>query len=363
MSPVIWFNDGLSVIAEMVKALRSALPVDATFIVTHKNPHFVGFEQAQLALVEGSYDSAQHYVDAALAFAVKQGVTHFFAGRYAQAISAQAQRFTDQGVRLMFPMPAEHWDNVDDKGLFYQTLAKAGHQAMLPHYHLWQDDQPEAFDGLVQRICAQPGSPSACVKPVRGIFGQGFFQFSASPCPEQQLFFPDQKVIKPEHFLRLALDSAAARLNPRTWMLMDFLSGPEYSVDTLAYKGEVITYVAREKGYVASHGQMIVDDPQLKDYLQALASTFGMTGVFNAQFRRDSNGHLKVLEINPRFSGGAGLSLLAGVNLPYWWMQMVDTQGACASIVPQADTGQRVYSWHAAVRLPTLNSEVNNNEI
>lgn len=360
MSPVIWFNDGLSVIAEMAQSLRSVFLSGATVIITHKNPHFIGFNYADIAQVEGSYDSAQDYVEAALAFAIKHGVTHFFVGRHAKAISAQAQRFADKGVKLMFSLPAHQWDNVDDKGLFYQALTKAGHQDMLPHYHLWSDQQPDLFADLVQRIKALPGHPAACVKPVRGIFGQGFFQFSDSPCPEQQLFFPDQKVIKPEVFLDLALQSASQRQHQRTWMLMEFLSGPEYSVDTLAYQGKLISHVAREKGKIDSHGQMIVNDPQLKAYLQALASTFELSGVFNAQFRRDIHGNLKVMEINPRFSGGAGLSLLAGVDLPYWWMRLVDTQGMCAHTVPQSTAGLRVYSWHHAVSLPNLKNKARN---
>jgi carbamoylphosphate synthase large subunit len=38
--------------------------------------------------------------------------------------------------------------------------------------------------------------------------------------------------------------------------------------------------------------------------------------VFNAQFR-EGGGRPRLLEINPRMSGGIGMACLAGPNLPY----------------------------------------------
>jgi carbamoylphosphate synthase large subunit len=47
-----------------------------------------------------------------------------------------------------------------------------------------------------------------------------------------------------------------------------------------------------------------------------LALDFGLNGCFNVQFREGGDA-LRLLEINPRMSGGIGMACVAGPNLPY----------------------------------------------
>jgi hypothetical protein len=353
VSTVIWFNDGLSVMAEAIQALRSEPSTISKIIVSHKNPFFVGLDLADESFIEETGLKAADYLDWALAFADANAVTHFFVGRHAQHISKHTGLFSDIGVTLMFSLEPEQWDDIDDKSKFYKRLANAGHDFMLPIWHIWEDNYHHALKPLVDSILSSPSEVprEACVKPVRGIFGQGFFRFNDSPDPEQQLFFPEEKIMNFADFGKLACDAFTKSNKIREWMVMEYLPGPEYSVDTLAYKGEIVTFVARKKSDVASEGQVIVDDADIVDQLDILAKEFELSGVFNAQFRRDVDGKLKVMEINPRFSGGMGMSLIAGVNLPLWWLNVVLSEGKLAVNAPKARAGMRVYSWHKAVEI------------
>ncbi len=350
MRSVIWFNDGLSVMAEAIQALRDKVD---QIIVSHKNPFFVGFDLADECFVEPKAVDSTSYVNWALDFAKARGVTHFFVGRQARFITAREADFKAAGVTLMFSLSPEQWDDIDDKSLFYKRLLAAGHGDMLPIWHTWNDSGENSLNPLVEAIRTTPGEVSreACIKPVRGIFGEGFFRFDDAPHAQQQLFNPEAKIMCHTDFCALALESARNLGKTQDWMVMEFLPGPEYSVDTLAHEGKIVTFVARQKGDVAAEGQIISGEADIVVQLNKLAEVFNLSGVFNAQFRRDVNGDLKVMEINPRFSGGMGMSLKAGVNLPYWWLMMALTQGAAANEAPQAHVGMRVYSWHQAVEL------------
>ncbi|WOF81826.1 ATP-grasp domain-containing protein (plasmid) [Pseudomonas sp. FeN3W] len=353
-TPVIWFNDGLSVMAEAIQALRSENNTISKIIVSHKNPYFVGFDMADTFVVENVFDSSKAYADWALSFAKEHGVTHFFVGRHGLEISRRKQLFEEAGVALLYTLTPDQWNDIDDKAAFYNRLNDAGHCFMLPHWRIWRDSyRGSGLRPLIEEIVSVPSTPArqACVKPVRGIFGQGFFLFNEEPDASQQLFFPEEKVISPSTFGSLAYTASAKEGKERDWMIMEYLPGPEYSVDTLAYEGELVTFVARQKSDVPAEGQQIVGDADIVEQLRILAQEFKLSGVFNAQFRRDVNGDLRVLEINPRFSGGMGMSLKAGVNLPFWWLQLVMTEGRCIKDIPQANIGMRVYSWHTAVQI------------
>lgn len=350
MRSVIWFNDGLSVMAEAIQALRNEVE---TIIVSHKNPYFVGFELADEVYVEPKAVESDEYVAWALDFAKAHKVTHFFVGRQARFITARSADFAAAGVTLMFSLSPEQWDDIDDKSLFYKRLIAAGHDSMLPIWNTWNDGGVHSLSALVDAIRASSGENAreACVKPVRGIFGEGFFRFHDAPNPRQQLFNPEAKIMRHQAFSELARASAVTLGKTQDWMVMEYLPGPEYSVDTLAHEGKIVTFVARQKGDVAAEGQLISGDPDITEQLNKLAETFSLSGVFNAQFRRDVDGNLKVMEINPRFSGGMGMSLKAGVNLPLWWLNMQISKGEMADSAPQANVGMRVYSWHQAVEL------------
>lgn len=349
MRSVIWFNDGLSVMAEAIQALR---PHVDEIIVSHKNPYFVGFDQADQIFVEPKSVKVDEYVAWTLDFAKRHEVTHFFVGRQARYITERESEFAAAGVKLMFSLSPEQWDDIDDKSLFYKRLLAAGHADMLPIWHTWNDNGNQSLSALVSEIRATEGvvSREACVKPVRGIFGEGFFRFSSNPDPRQQLFKPEAKIMRHEDFGTLARASALNLKKNQDWMVMEFLPGPEYSVDTLAHDGKIVTYVARQKGEIDSEGQIISGDADIAVQLKNLAEVFNLSGVFNAQFRRDVDGNLKVMEINPRFSGGMGMSLKAGVNLPLCWLTLALNNGHMDD-VPQAKIGMRVYSWHQAVEL------------
>lgn len=103
-------------------------------------------------------------------------------------------------------------------------------------------------------------------------------------------------------------------------MVMEYLPGPEYTVDVLCYKGETIVAIPRLRKQttlgistvgVAENKEEIIG--LVKDIVEA----FNFDYIVNMQFKYNETGEPKLLEINPRIAGTVCLSIEAGVNIPY----------------------------------------------
>ena len=66
-----------------------------------------------------------------------------------------------------------------------------------------------------------------------------------------------------------------------------------------------------------------IDCPDLVALAQRIAREVGIIGPFDADFFRDSDGKIWLLELNPRFGGGYPVSHLAGANFPELIVRMV----------------------------------------
>ncbi|HEY5803558.1 MAG TPA: ATP-grasp domain-containing protein [Lysobacter sp.] len=125
-----------------------------------------------------------------------------------------------------------------------------------------------------------------------------------------------------------AAELAALPLD-ETYLIQELLPGPEYSVDVyVSQHGELIAAVPRERIRTDSGiaiTSRTVHMPELMDAAANIALTVGVRYVANVQFKQASDGHYKLLEINPRFPGSLPLTVAAGVDIPR--LLMDDLQG------------------------------------
>lgn len=107
--------------------------------------------------------------------------------------------------------------------------------------------------------------------------------------------------------------------SPQDLLIMEYLDGPEISVDCYNSHSGFIA-VAREKNS-GTRVQKIYCNPDLTNICYKIANTLELDNIFNVQFRvkagysKNDINNLRILEINPRLSGGAYQELLAGINL------------------------------------------------
>lgn len=111
-------------------------------------------------------------------------------------------------------------------------------------------------------------------------------------------------------------------------IVQEYIDGVEYTCDVFVdFAMKVRTVVPRKRIEIrageVSKGQIVKHD-EIMSQGRKLVETLGAgPGVITIQLIEDLNGNIKIIEINPRFGGGAPLSIKAGANFPKWILQQV----------------------------------------
>ncbi len=122
-------------------------------------------------------------------------------------------------------------------------------------------------------------------------------------------------------------------------LLQEYVPGQEFTIDVYRTRqGEVKCAVPRQRLVVRSgevEKGMTVNDRTLIESAIKLSTHLGdLWGVFCCQCRRteEGEGPPRFFEINPRFGGGAPLSIAAGANLPLYLLQEVTGRRVTAKL-------------------------------
>ncbi len=108
-------------------------------------------------------------------------------------------------------------------------------------------------------------------------------------------------------------------------VVQEFVAGEEFTLDVYAgLDGRVRCVVPRQRLEVRS-GEVqkarVVKDRRLLDLGRRVVESLGdCVGVITVQCIRAARGRLRVIEVNPRFGGGAPLAIHAGADFPRWLM-------------------------------------------
>ncbi|MCR5106644.1 MAG: ATP-grasp domain-containing protein [Lachnospiraceae bacterium] len=100
-------------------------------------------------------------------------------------------------------------------------------------------------------------------------------------------------------------------------MIQDYMEGEEYTIDVfLNFSSEIITLVPRiriatRSGEIAK-GKIVKDDEIISD-VKRLMDILRPVGHITVQCRKTDRG-VEYIEINPRFGGGAPMSIMAGAD-------------------------------------------------
>jgi carbamoyl-phosphate synthase large subunit len=98
---------------------------------------------------------------------------------------------------------------------------------------------------------------------------------------------------------------------------MEFLPGEEYSVDTVMFNNTFYNVIRSRDETIngISSKCTIKKNEDLKNISKEIYEKFKFKYIVNIQFKKDVDGNLKILEINPRIPGGIGFSILSGVEM------------------------------------------------
>ncbi|MPQ82862.1 carboxylate--amine ligase [Pseudomonas sp. MAFF 730085] len=298
---MIWFLEGQSSQREIIIGAREALPASVKVFASHRQdrPEITG--QADVAFQEPL--DPDERIDWVLETAVEQRIKVVLAGRTGSQYEAARSRFEAAGVCLVTGgLSMDTFNKVDDKSLFTAEAERAG-LACTPAITVTNAQELAAAHALLS------SQGEVCIKPVVGIYGQGFWRFKSAADPFRCLENPDAREVDFQTYL--SLYAAAAERVPM--LVMPYLAGSECSVDMVCEAGKPVAFVGRRKQGV--HQTFERESAAVALALKA-AAHFQCDGLVNVQTRDDNAGVPHLLEINPRYSGGIGYTRATGVNLP-----------------------------------------------
>jgi hypothetical protein len=303
----VWFNKTFSSVAAAIRLIREAdLAGDYHILYTHTQQHALPARSAHSFEHEPKGLVGDEYVEWCLAFCRTREVGILVPGKEAGPISAARARFEAQGTRVLCVATREVLSLLHDKARFCRLVDLP--EAAPADFRVFQD--VAQFDAGYAELSAQ--YETLCVKPSQSVYGLGFAVLDKKRNSAQLLLDGASYRVGVDDFRR----GLAQQDQCRPMLLMQYLEGAEYSVDCVGDHGRLVCAVARKKPAEAGLGQTIVDDPVLHDACARLAAAYGLNGNFNVQFR-EAGGRPRLLEINPRMSGGIAMACLAGPNLPY----------------------------------------------
>lgn len=340
-SPAVWLAEGQSSQRDMLASLQTLKNhADTSFniIASHRHNRPEIFEFADSVYHEPSTSTADNDEQAVLESveplmprwqfvleqAQKNKVKVLLTGRNGIDYEDKREAFDAAGIRLLTGATSvAALEVIDDKFAFMQQC----HEHDIPVAEAWRFDNVAELEALLDMHGDQP----LCVKPVTGIFAQGFWRLDLAKNDGEQydsfehLYFTEEKKINTAQFINAYANSLMVQERPIPMLLMPYLSGQEYSIDVVCEYGEVLAAVTRYKTGKIQH---IGYEQAVMDVVIPLIKAFGCDGIVSVQTKADDDGQHRVLEINSRPSGGIDYTTHSGVDLTQvgfaYWLGLTD---------------------------------------
>lgn len=305
--PRVWFNRSLSSVHSIFELIRGA-DAEGQISIVCSHSHFDALQLlfADERYIEPSNLSDDEYLLWCFDFCREHAIDIFVPGKKARFFAANCHNFESTGTRLLSAAAADVLDLIDNKARFYNELASD--IALPPDFQVAID--ANSFSKAFRTIRGK--HEQVCVKPAKSVFGLGFRildECRGSVTHLVQGIEYQIPLVELEHSI-----SNIANFAPM--LVMEYLEGPEWSVDCVADQGNLVTSVQRKKPKFSGHPQVIDNVPEIHTSVEKLIKRYSLNGLINVQFRAGRNG-IRILEINPRASGGLAMACLAGPNLPY----------------------------------------------
>ncbi len=338
----VWLAEGQSSQRDMLESLqvlKTQTTLPFTIIGSHRYNRPEIFEFADLifrephhstvgdealineVMVEQTSTERWQFV---LEHAQRNNVKVLLTGRNGIAYEAHRAAFSAAGIRLLTGATSvKSLEDIEDKFAFMQQCQAHN----IPVAEAWRFDTIDELEALLAKHSHEP----LCVKPVTGIFAQGFWRLDAEKEMEERydsfehLYFTEDKKINITQFINAYRDSQMIKEQPIPMLLMPYLAGQEYSIDVVCEYGEVLAAVTRHKTGKIQH---IGYDESVMAVVIPLIKAFNCDGIVSVQTKEDDEGQHRVLEINSRPSGGISYTAHSGVDLTKvgfsYWLGLTD---------------------------------------
>lgn len=213
-------------------------------------------------------------------------------------------------VEVALPL-SDNFEVLIDKEKLYKYLKTTCLSKYIPKYYVFETNDE------LQQIVKQHFSDEQyiCVKGVQGHGGLGFATLTNKANYLKAISEGKTKILNIEDYYEVKSN------NKR--MVMEYLSGIEYSVDVLVHDGEVVVAIPRRRNRVSNGiviDGIVENNQEIIDMASKVAKAIAYNGFINLQFINSNEG-FKLTDVNARFCGSQVMSFGAGVNFPYLYIK------------------------------------------
>ncbi|WP_400245871.1 ATP-grasp domain-containing protein [Niallia sp. JL1B1071] len=310
MKKRIWFNQWFTTVAHFIDMIRyNSDGIEFEVYGTSNNENALYLSYCDAAFKEPNV-SGEEYLQFCLAFCRTHSIDIFVPRKENVLIAKHLKEFNALGVKVLVCPDASLMEKLDDKEATYQLIESHSFlkkYVSIPDYFIVTNAEAfkEAYYALKKK------GHTVCFKPVIGEGGNGFRIIQDGLATIEELFYNGvSHKITFDH----AYDILKQQSEFPPLMVLEYLDGTEYSIDCLAYDGELMTAIPRKK----SKGRVreLEKNQELLTLAEKINEVLEIPFVYNIQVKY-KDGKPKLLEINPRMSGGLHYSCLAGINFPY----------------------------------------------
>ena len=316
MVNVVYFNQWFSSIAWVIEDLKKRNESQIKIIASSRNANHAYKNYVDEFIVEDweevkdKEQSMKNYVDWVLNLCKKYSVDYFFVKKNCEAITARHDDFSMSGVFLI----TESYDilkSIESKAGVYNKLRKYNFfKQYIPMYM-----NTDSSTKLIREISEHRYKNDLCLKFDKDEGGASFRAINDKPVTINSLFsFRVNNITTDE-----AIGLVASADEPKRLIVMEKLDSPEISVDCYRSKQGFIA-ICREKG--ADRKQRIYYNKEISELCSQIGYALELAFPYNVQFRYEADSEdesgkkqLKLLEVNPRMSGGLYFEVANGLNI------------------------------------------------
>jgi hypothetical protein len=305
----IWFNRTFGTAYHVIQELKkSNLKYDFEFFGTHTNLQSVFLQACDYVEKEPLLNDTE-YLNYCLDFCKRHKIDIFLPGEFsASLVSAHLSLFESKGIKVGIAFSSVTAEILASKAKIYEVLRKVIPE-YIPPYRLFcnSTDFLKAHQALTTG--SESGTvPITCFKPDKGVGGLGFRIVDDTINEFRGLLSYPSTRNTFDYFYRIfQMETSFSPL-----IMMEYMNGPEISIDCLASSGKILFSVAKEK---RGSLRVVSNISKLQDVCDIICKELFLNYLFNIQFRYGNDNRLYLLDLNPRPSGGLYYSYKAGYPL------------------------------------------------
>jgi len=307
---VIYFNNWFSSISGIIADIKERDKTHSLKIIgsSHNPNHVMRDVVDEFYVEDGTGETEGDFIKWVIPFLKEHKVDVFFVKKWAEQVLEHKEEIEALGTTVVLD---DKWiyEITEDKSRTYDFLRNRTFVA-IPEY-LRTDNKNEVVRFLIN-------NPNACLKLNNGEGGMSYKKISNRITSMNDLEAGRYNHVTHEEIFDIIGRSYPEEIN--RFIFMEYLESPEISVDCYnSYNGFLA--VCRSKIGI-TRAERIFYNKEISDTCLNICNAFGFKYPFNVQFRKkagtpDCNFILnyRLLEINPRISGGSYYQTAIGLNI------------------------------------------------